>query len=152
MASARQTMTQRAQEAVKKQLLEGSQAQFFRGWGERIITADPGELLTSLAETLAGLSCGIIVECAGGPAPHWAEEDWKMVLTIFENPLLNRGSGSDGKTCDTVMEAVLLAFADGGAFWPKDVRLIPGEERIGWEVEGTGKVVLAETENAGGEC
>ena len=145
-------MTQRAQEAVKKQLLEGTQAQFFRGWGDKIITADPGELLTSLAETLAGLSCGIIVECAGGPAPHWDEEDWKMVLTIFENPLLNRGSGGDGKTCDTVMEAVLLAFVNGGAFWPTHTKPLPGEERIGWEIEGTSKVALLPTEKAGGEC
>lgn len=152
MASARRTLTQRAQEAVKKQLLNGTQEQFFRGWGDKIITADPGELLTSLAETLAGLSCGIIVECAGGPVPHWGEEDWKMVLTIFENPLLNRGSGSDGKTCDTVMEAVLLAFADGGAFWPTRTKPLPGEERIGWEIEGTAKVVLLPTENPGGKC
>ena len=150
MASARQTLTQRAQAAVKKQLLEGSQAQFFRGWGEKIITADPGELLTSLAETLAGLSCGIIVECAGGPAPHWGEEDWKMVLTIFENPLLNRPG--DGKTCDTVLDAVLLAFADGGAFWTKDVRVLPGEERVGWEIEGTAKVALVPGGAEAGEC
>ena len=150
MANTRQTLTQQAQAAVKRQLLEGSQSQFFRGWGDRIVAADPGELLTSLAETLAGLTCGIVIECAGGPAPHWGEEDWKMVLTIFENPLLNRPG--DGKTCDTVLDRVLLAFADGGAFWPKDVRLLPGEERIGWEVEGTAKVLLADAENEDGVC
>lgn len=146
----RQTLTQRAQEAVKRQLLEGSQAQFFRGWGERIVTADPGELLTMLETTLAELTCGIIVECAGGPAPHWGEEDWKMVLTIFENPVLNRPG--DGKTCDVVLDRVLLAFADGGAFWPTDVRPLPVEERVGWEVEGTAKVVLEAGEAEAGEC
>lgn len=150
MASARQTLTQRAQEAVKKQLLEGCEAQFFRGWGDRIVTADPGELLTSLAETVAGLSCGIIVEVAGGKAPHWDAEDWKMVLTIFENPVLNRPG--DGKTCDAVLDAVFRCFADGGAFWPTDFRQLPGDERVGWEVEGTAKAMLLPTENATGEC
>lgn len=152
MAVTRQTLTQRAQAAVKRQLLEGSEAQFFRNWGDRIVAADPGELLASLAETLAGLTCGIVIECAGGPAPHHGEEDWKMVLTIFENPVLNRGSGGDGKTCDTVLDAVLCAFADGGAFWPEEVRPLPGEERVGWEVEGRSLVALRPGAEAQPEC
>lgn len=146
----RQTMVQKAQEAVKRQLLEGREAQFFRGWGERIVTADAGELLMKLAEIVAGLSCGIIVECTGGPAPHWDGEEWDAELTIFENPALNRPG--DGKTCDAVLDAVLRCFADGGAFWPVDVRQLPGEERVGWVVRGKVSVAMVEREAGGGEC
>lgn len=149
MAGTRQTLTQKAQEAVKKQLLEGREAQFFRGWGERIVTADDGELLTKLAESIAALSCGIIVECTGGPAPHWDEEQWDAELTIFENPVLNRPG--DGKTADAVMDAVFRCFADGGAFWPVDARKLPGTERVGWVVKGKVAVRMEERQG-GGEC
>lgn len=152
MAGTRQTLTQRAQEAIKKQLLEGSEAQFFRGWGDRIITADPGEMLTSLAETIAGLSCGILVECVGGPAPHYGQEEWMAVLTIFENPTLNRSGNWDGKTCDTVLDAVLCAFADGGALHTTKVDPLPGEKRVGWQVEGKVLVELRPTSVSAGEC
>lgn len=149
MTATRNTMAQAAQAAVRKQLLEGTQAQFFRGWGERIVCADQGELLTSLRETLAALTCGIVIEVVGGPAPHWQAEDWDAEITIFENPLLNRPG--DGKTCDTVLDAVLCAFAEGGAFWPEKVDLLPGEERVGWVVKGKSAVALVPGESQA-EC
>lgn len=152
MAIVRQTLTQTAQANIKRQLLEGNQAQFFRGMGDAIIAADPGALLTMLAESIAGISLGIIIEVVGGPAPHWDIEEANAEITIFENPIVNRAQGSNGKTADVVLDAVLLAFADGGAFYPKSFDLLPGDERVGWVVRGTTPIVLAPTDNPGKSC
>lgn len=152
MAIVRQTLTQTAQANIKRQLLEGNQAQFFRGMGNAIIAADPGELAAMLAETIAGISLGIIIEVVGGPTPHYDIEDANAEITIFENPVINRAQGSNGKTADVVLDAVLLAFADGGAFWPKSFDMLPGDERVGWVVRGTTPIALVPTDNPGKAC
>ena len=150
MASTRSSLVQTAQANIKRQLLEGDMAQFFRGMGDRIIAADPGELLTSLAETLASLSLGIVIEVTAGEAPHWDRVDWDAELTIFENPVLNRPG--DGKTADMVLDAVFRCFVDGGAFYPTRFAMLPGDERVGWVVTGTTPVAMLETPNPGGNC
>ena len=148
----RKTMTQRAEAAIKKQLLEGSQAQFFRGWGENIVCADPGDLLAVIAESLAGMSRGILVTVTGGKAVHWDAEDWQAQLIVFENPKLNRPG--DGKTSDAIRDAVEAAFRDGGAFWPVDWEAWADEDRelYGFAIAGTCTVAPVETANPGGEC
>ena len=151
MASTRSSLVQTAQANIKRQLLEGSTAQFFRGMGDRIIAADPGELLTSLSETIASLSLGIIIEVTAGDAPHWDQVDWNAELTIFENPVLNR-TGGDGKTADIVLDAIFRCFIDGGAFYPTRFAMLPGDERVGWVVSGTTPVAMLETPNPGGTC
>ena len=153
MAAVRETFTQRAQANIKKQLLEHpATAQFFRGMGDRIICADPGELLTTLAEKIAGLSLGIIIEVVGGPLPRWGEEQWDAEITIFENPVLNRAGNWDGKSADVVLDAVARCFADCGAFVPGRTEQLPGEERTGWIVHGKTTVAMIPNPNPGGQC
>ena len=148
----RNTIIQQAQAAIKKQLLEGAEAQFFRGWGDNIVCKDPGDLLATRDELLAGLKCGLVVEVLGGPAPGWGTESWDAQITVMECPSLNRPG--DGKTADTVMEAILRAFLDGGAFHPDDVALWASKDRelYGWTIAGTTTVAMLETPNPGGTC
>lgn len=150
----RENLVQRAQAAIKKQLIEGVEAAFFKGWGERIICADPGELLVGLEEALANLGCGIIVTVEGGPVPHGGEEAWDVQLQIFEAPALNRNERSDGKTAADVLDAVLSTFAWGGAFWPADVALWVNREKAlyGFLVTGTCNVVLDTAPGGRGVC
>ncbi len=153
MPATRPSLTQTAQANIRRQLLEHpATAQFFRGMGDRIIAADPGELLAALAETIAGLSLGILIEIVGGPAPGWGEEMWDTDITIFENPVLNRAGNWDGKSADVVLDAVLRCFADCGAFVPGNVEQLPGTERTGWVVHGKTTVAMLENPNPGGAC
>lgn len=120
--SERVSTLQMAERAIKQGLLEGPERAFFEGWGDRIVCADQGDVSTAIAEALAELGICISIKVTGGPvgAPGNFME-WNASLRIGEIVATHRTAGWDGKAADVVSDAVIRAFAAGGAFRPKDV-------------------------------
>lgn len=140
----RKSMMQTAAENIRRDLLEGCEADFFTGVD--IIRADKGDLDTAIAEAIARLGLCLIVEVAGGPAPLLCDPtEWDAVITIVETPALSRAEGGSGKTADLALDAVLATFIEGGHFRPTEVRPLSGKDLV-IEVRGKTTVVFYKSE------
>lgn len=137
----RKSLMQRAAEAIRRDLLEGCEADFFAGLD--IIRADKGDVLTAVNEAIARLGLCLVVEVAGGPAPLLCDPtEWDASIVIAESPVLNRAAGGSGKTADLALDAVLATFIEGrGHFRPKEVRPLAGDDLV-IEVRGKTTVVF----------
>ena len=135
----RKSLLQTAAENIRRDLLEGCEADFFAGVD--IIRADKGNLETSIAEAIARLGLCLVVEVAGGPAPLLCDPtEWDAVITIAESPTIARAAGGTGKTADLALDAVLATFVEGrGHFRPKEVRPLAGDDLV---IEVRGKTTV----------
>ncbi len=121
--SERMSSLQVAEREIARGLLEGPEGDFFRGWGGRIVCADQGDAQTAVQEALANLGVCISIKATGGPVGGPGNfMEWGASVRIGEIVPTHRVDGWDGKAADVVADAVLRAFARGGAFRPKEVR------------------------------
>ena len=141
--SKRLSFIQEAQENIKRQMLEQCcDKEFFRDLN--ILTADKGDLLTEIEKVIGSLGLVLVIEVTGGPMPIIEQAtEWNASINIIETPTLARGENSDGKTADVVLDAVLRAFANGGYFVGKTIKMTPTESGIViYTVEGTTDIIL----------
>lgn len=144
----RKSLLQTAAEAIRRDLLEGCEADFFAGVD--IIRADKGDLQTAINEAIARLGLCLIVEVASGPAPLLGDPtEWDAAIVIAESPTLSRAEGGSGKTADLALDAVFATFAAGrGHFRPTEWRSLAGDDLV-LEVRGKTTVVFYKTNNEG---
>lgn len=146
----RTSLMQRAAEAIRRDLLEGCEADFFAGLD--IIRADKGNVLTTVNEAIARLGLCLVVEVRGGPAPLLGDPtEWDASIVIAESPVLNRAEGGSGKTADIALDAVLATFVEGrGHFRPTEVLPLAGDDLV-IEVRGKTTVEFFKTNKQTGE-
>ena len=120
--SERMSSLQVAEREIARGLLEGPERDFFEGLGHAIVCKDAGDVKTAVETALAGVGLCIVIWVRRGPIGGTGNMmEWDASVQIGEMVPTHRVDGWDGKAADVVADAVLRAFAMGGAFRPKDV-------------------------------
>lgn len=120
--SERTSCFQQAEREIVRGLLEGPEHDFFAGLGKHIVCADQGDVWTAIDEAIASLGICITVKVTGGPVGGPGNcMEWNASILVGEMVATHRVDNWDGKAADVVADAVVRAFACGGAFRPKQV-------------------------------
>lgn len=118
--SERVSTLQMAEREIARGLLEGPERDFFEGFGSAIVCDDQGEVQTEIDKALAEIGLCIVIKVLRGPIGGAGNlVQWDAAVRIGETVPTHRTDGWDGKAADVVADAVLRAFAMGGAFRPK---------------------------------
>lgn len=137
----RKSFIQDAQTEIVKQLQEGSEKQFFASVD--ILSADNKDFAAEINRAVAQIGLAVIVEILGGPMPIPDDPtEWNALITVTENPTVNRSEGGSRKAADVVVDAIMRAFRDGGWFAPTEITAVPADDLLIWEIKGKCIIVL----------
>lgn len=120
--SERTSSLQVAEREIARGLLEGPERDFFEGLGNSIVCEDAGDVKTAVEKALAEVGLCIAIKVLRGQIGGAGNlVQWDASVRIGEMVPTHRVDGWDGKAADVVADAVLRAFAMGGAFRPKEM-------------------------------
>jgi hypothetical protein len=128
-----------AEERIQKALLADS---FFQG--VTVLRNANGDLVSKIDEALAGLGLFVIMRVSGGKAPLLGDvEDWNVEIIVTEQPLLNRGEGSSGKTARHAVQALIRVCRTTNVCDLTDVVEMVSESHVTWQLKGRVPVALS---------
>lgn len=105
--------------------------------GVTVLKSANGDLLARIEQAIAGLGLFLVVQISGGPAPLVGDvENWDFKILISENPILNRGQSTSGKTARLAVQNIIRRVRQSGCADLTNCFETITEGLIWWTVEG----------------